>query len=707
MKKSVMFLIILFGILFFAGFGTSESVTGYASSRLTNVSIFILPSVFAGPNITSWEIEPYDPSVGEQVRLNASAVGTSISGIFANITLPNGSVITRSLQTNYTVEIVGRHDIVFWANDSNGNIGSVGRGYFIAGTISVNVSFNVVDKDSAGISTNLTVFFANTNDEVRAYNFSGSHIGRHSNIQYDLYYEPRLSKNVSIRLNNINLSKDYNGTLMIDISQAEGFLVTYGINSSYSINNATLVLSYANTSYSDEDNLKVYKCSNWNMSGRICNSGWAVVSDAVQNKLTDTFRLTTTGFSAYSIKQESAITEIPSGGGGGGGGVSKPKTANFSVNKELIEVDLLQGEKKTINFDLTNYDTRTLDIELKIEGVDGFAKLSDKKFNLEQGKSKTLSLEFYAPSDAKPLVYFGEILIDSGYGIKRINVILRIREIKSLFALSVDVLPEYKKVYAGENVIAEINVENIGLDKNAELDIAYSIRDITGKKIVESRKEHFVIEKSYSVKKFKGEFRLSDKIEPGTYIVLGEISYNGYTINAYDSFDVIQRVSWLWLANLIMFGIIIAMFIVIIYLLLAKRKKREENKHRCYSESELIRDKKNLKKKLERLESAFDKNRIGNSDYLAARKKISESLNKIEHELNRIKNARARYNEEEKAELAYRKQQLKDEIKRLKSTYKNGIIGREDYLRIKRNLEKKMKYIECDLIEKHSREKRK
>ena len=698
--------IVLSLIAFFSGFCVGESVTGYASGRLTNVSIFILPSISGGgPNITSWEIEPYDPSIGEYARLNASALGTNISGIFANITLPNGSVIVRSLETNYTIQIAGKHNVVFWANDSKGNIGVVGRDYFIAGTTSVNVSFNVVDKDSAGILTNLTVFFANTNDKVRAYNFTGTRIERHSNIQYDLYYEPRVNKNITIRLNNINLSKDYNGTLMVDISQAEGFLVTYGINSSYSMSNATLVLSYANTPYSDEDNLKVYRCADWNISGRICNSGWVVVSGAVQNKIADTFTIIITGFSAYSIKQESAITERPSGGGGGR--VSKPSEANFSVSEWLIEVDLLQGEKKTITLDLANNDNRALNIELNLEGIESFARLSEKKFALEPGKSKTLSLEFYAPADAKPLVYFGEILIDTGYGIKRVNVILRIREIKSLFALSVDVLPEYKKVYAGENVVAEINVENIGLDKNAELDIAYSIRDITGRKILESRKEHFVIEKSYSIKIFRGDFRLGDKIEPGTYILLGELTYNGYTINAYDSFEVKQPISWLWLVNLVMFGLIIFLFIIVIYLLVTKRRKQEGEKLRCYSESELIREKKKLKKKLERLESAFDKNRIDNSNYLIARKKISDGLNKIEHELNRIKRARARYNEEEKAELNKRKQQLRDELDKLKTAYKYGLISKNDYSKMRRSIMRKLNYIECDLIKKHSRGKRK
>ncbi len=44
MKKGDCALILLFGFLFLINFAACESMTGYASNQLTNISIYILPS---------------------------------------------------------------------------------------------------------------------------------------------------------------------------------------------------------------------------------------------------------------------------------------------------------------------------------------------------------------------------------------------------------------------------------------------------------------------------------------------------------------------------------------------------------------------------------------------------------------------------------------------------------------------------------------
>ncbi len=264
---------------------------------------FIAVQDTIAPMIVSTIITPYDPYIGSNVSLNASATDNGeLDGIFANITLPNGTQLTLELPTDYAVQLVGRHNITFWANDSAGNVGFA-EDYFIAGSTLLNVTFNVVDHNFSGIEANLTIFFAGTNDQVDALLFNGAAYDNGTNILYDLHYEV-LDGNAIVRLNSVNLSVDSNGTLGIDKLNMSGFLVVYGIYSTYSIASAELDLSYGSTPYTNEDYLSVYKCAAWNFTTRSCAGTWELIA-ALPDKAADRFSFTVPSLSAFAIKQES------------------------------------------------------------------------------------------------------------------------------------------------------------------------------------------------------------------------------------------------------------------------------------------------------------------------------------------------------------------------------------------------------------------
>lgn len=279
------------------------------------------------PSVTSYSVEPYDPTVGYNVSLNASASDDiAVSGIFANVTLPNSTVMMFQMPCNCTVQLPGRHNVTFWANDTSGNTGSQ-QAYFIAGNAPVPVQFNAVDSNLSGITVNLTIYFQGTQQEVQLSEFTGSLTDNHTDVLYDLYYTA-LNGNATVRLNGVNLSVDYNRTLGLDKTAAPDFLVTYGINSTYSITGAILVLSYSGSGYTNEDYLGIYRCAAWNFTSRSCNGTWESVSGA-QDKNADTFTASASGFSAYSIKQESVPSPPPAGqpSGGGGGFVTTCNTS--------------------------------------------------------------------------------------------------------------------------------------------------------------------------------------------------------------------------------------------------------------------------------------------------------------------------------------------------------------------------------------------
>ena len=269
------------------------------------------------PEMTSHTIDKYAPIINETVFINASATDDlAISGIFANITLPNGTITRINLPGYFNATIAGRHNVTIFANDTSGNIAVPLYDYFIAGYNST-VQFNVVDSSLTGIANDLTIYLGGTNISIEKKNFTGQYLNYYAGLLYDLLFRA-YNYSVEIKLMNVNITADNNKTLGIDKTTISGYVITYGINNTYNLSGANLTINYTGISYSDEDALSVEKCSDWSFTARGCNSGWTAIS-ALQNKILHTFTFNTLSFSAFSIKETIPVSVPESERRGSGG----------------------------------------------------------------------------------------------------------------------------------------------------------------------------------------------------------------------------------------------------------------------------------------------------------------------------------------------------------------------------------------------------
>ncbi len=95
-----------------------------------------------------------------------------------------------------------------------------------------------------------------------------------------------------------------NITILLDKPNVSEYLVTYAIKPNFDAN-ATLVISYKDTGFTNEDYLGLYKCDDWDFAQNKCNSGWyKVTSNYTIDKSKDLFIVNTSSFSAFAIKQE-------------------------------------------------------------------------------------------------------------------------------------------------------------------------------------------------------------------------------------------------------------------------------------------------------------------------------------------------------------------------------------------------------------------
>jgi len=273
------------------------------------------------PLITSTEIDPYAALVNGTVFLNATAANGNVT-LWAVVTLPNSSETTVGLPNGYfNVTIPGRHNVTFYANDTAGNL-DLETDYFMTSEVNQSVVFNVVDGNLTGIATDLDIYLPGKVKLVQENIFTGIEVDSHPGLLYDLFYT--VLNGTTILLRDVNITLDNNRTLGVDLlsTPVNGYILTFGVNNTYTIANSTIVLNYSNAAYTNENYLGFYKCADWNFTGRACLGTW-VSQTATQDKTLDTYTFTVSGFSAFSIKQEtvpSAVTPTPSAPSAGGGG---------------------------------------------------------------------------------------------------------------------------------------------------------------------------------------------------------------------------------------------------------------------------------------------------------------------------------------------------------------------------------------------------
>ncbi|MEM4322105.1 MAG: hypothetical protein QW308_03370, partial [Candidatus Woesearchaeota archaeon] len=291
-----------------------NSTENYTSSFETHFLRIIPFQDTTPPTITSTSIKPKAAIVNRSVTINAIASDDfGVDTLFAIVTKPDSTNTTITLPAIFVPDTIGRYNVTFKANDSSGNNATAIEEFFTASE-PLNFTINVKDGNQTAVNTTLTFLFQGTNEEVNTTNFVGNETIEQANTFFDMLFVA-FNNALQVRLNSVNISANNNKTLGLDKlpTPVSGYLVSYALNNgSINFASAELRFSYANTSFSNEDNLKLDVCEEWNLTGRSCIGSFTNAPNATQNKTGDYFTVNVTSFSGFSIKEEAA----PSGGRG-------------------------------------------------------------------------------------------------------------------------------------------------------------------------------------------------------------------------------------------------------------------------------------------------------------------------------------------------------------------------------------------------------
>ena len=201
---------------------------------------------------------------------------------------------------------------------------------------------------------------------------------------------------------------------------------------------------------------------------------------------------------------------------------------------------------------------------------------------------------------------------------------------KQLFDINIHVLPEYKKIQQGGEVLVQITLLNVRGFGSGNVSVKYSIKDSKGD-IIAAEQENIYVE---TQAKFVRKLVIPELIKPGTYVTFVEARTNVLVGSGSDTFEVMSK-SQAPASQLkyYMMGIgaaaaVIILFTLGIYGFRTVRKKKEITE---IQEKIPLEKAEKLEKELKALEEAHNSKFISDKSYIKEKERI-------ENELGRLKN---------------------------------------------------------------------
>src|SRR3989344_1469928 len=195
---------------------------------------------------------------------------------------------------------------------------------------------------------------------------------------------------------------------------------------------------------------------------------------------------------------------------------------------------------------------------------------------------------------------------------------------KELFDIDIHVLPEYKRVFQGDEVLLELRLFNLRGFGAGNVNVKYYIKDSKENVIAVEEEKIFVETQA----KFVRKLVMPLEIKPGTYIAFVEVFTDVIAGSGSDTFEVIghEAPSYQQLRYYIIgVAVVVAMLIIVILTIyghgVIKKKQIAELKEKA----PLERGEK-LERELKALEDAYKSGFISKESYEKERKRIEERL---------------------------------------------------------------------------------
>jgi len=318
-------------------------------------------------------------------------------------------------------------------------------------------------------------------------------------------------------------------------------------------------------------------------------------------------------------------------------------TGSFQVDSLLLKTSISTDGSFSQNLRISNLENKQQHFEIAALNLDNLVSTDITSFDLNAEDVASIKVLFSNKKSLSEGVYPGLIEVSSEQEKQNVPVILEIESKDVLFDTNVALYPS-SKVAPGEKINAEIKILSLAKIETANVALTYSVKNFNGEEIL-SDKEGVVVKNQALVSK---TIQLPKNILEGDYVFSVTVKYKESVGSASAVFSVakskIDIFSFLdWRIAVI---IAILLFVVLLGILLEfeRRKLRDviyeqakdikkidsEIKVKRVSRSQASDMSKQVDKKLDVLERAYNSGYISKTAYTRGKSRIQELKRKLE-----------------------------------------------------------------------------
>ncbi len=512
---------------------------------------------------------------GGNITLYVKAVddGIGLDKIVAMITYPNSTrvdvTLTNDVPKNFTTDstLLGRYNLTFLVNDTfNNTFTSTNLSFYARPAFSFNIS--VIQPNLSYAAFNVTFLHGGV---PFAENTSGSS-GSMSGIALPadaLDIKMSTGNKFSATANGVNISLFPNSTFGIgSVTPPSGYLRAYSVNNTFNISSASVNFYYGDAAYSNEANLKLQVCHNWDFTASTCGGTFEDIADASQNTTAKIITANLSTFSAFAL----AETSGGAGDGGavsvGGGGAGVAVKASFTVEPEILHVSVLQDTAKKLKLKVKNTANSKQSFKITTDSKEMVIVIDDE-FELQPNEEKEIRLGVFASEQRVPDVYIRKIFVKGPDTTKTVIIIIDVKPLKPLFDIELEVLSDYKIIKPDTNILTRLRFSNLGSAKSANVNYEITATHLDSNIVFLKIQDSAFVETQFSTVK---SLKIPGVSPDGVYIITLRTVVNRQTIVASDFLTVrtgFARVDIL----LVFLGVLLFILITgVIYLYFVRRR---------------------------------------------------------------------------------------------------------------------------------------
>ncbi len=197
---------------------------------------------------------------------------------------------------------------------------------------------------------------------------------------------------------------------------------------------------------------------------------------------------------------------------------------------------------------------------------------------------------------------------------------------KQLFDVNVEVLPDYKKIFQGDELLIQIVLFNLRGFGSANVEVKYSIKDLIGN-VIAAEEEMIEVE---TQAKFVRKLLIPLDLSPGTYTAFVEVrTPDGLVGTSSDSFEVNPKYEKAYPVELKFLVLGLIGVIILVGLIIFIRNARRELKKKDLKGKAPREKRQKFGKQLKALESAYKSKFISEASYKKSKKRLEKELKKL------------------------------------------------------------------------------